>query len=141
MKDSEKFAGFKEEIIKENAEKYGKELNQKFGQTYIDEANLKFKKLSKYQFEEQNKLANKISDLLIKAVQSKDVSSDISQELCKNHQLWIKTYWPTYTEEAHMALVEMYLIDERFTQYYDKIVSGGTLFLRDAMKIYLNIKK
>jgi DNA-binding transcriptional MerR regulator len=140
MSDKEKFEGFKEKIIQENTDKYGKELDEKYGKEYVEEANMKYKKLSKYQIKEQNELSNKINTLLIEAVESNDIKNEVSMELCKSHQLWIQSYWPTYSKEAHMNLVEMYLIDERFKEYYEKIVEGGTLFLRDAMKYYLTKK-
>ena len=39
-----------------------------------------------------------------------------------------------------MALAQMYVDDERFTAYYDKIVPGCAVFLRDAMKVYTDNK-
>ena len=39
-----------------------------------------------------------------------------------------------------MGLVQMYVDDERFTAYYDKIQKGAAVFLRDAMRIYLGIE-
>ena len=108
MDDKEKFEGFKDKIIKDNTEKYGEELIDKYGKKSIDEANMKFKKLSKYQMEEQDNLSKRINELLKQAVESKDISNDLSKELCKNHQAWIKSYWSSYSKEAHMALVEMY---------------------------------
>lgn len=141
MSDKEKFEGFKNQIIKENTDKYGDELNDKYGIEYIKEANQKYKNLSKYQMNEQNELSNKINKLLVKAVKSNDIHSDTSFELCKSHQLWIKSYWPTYTKESHMTLVEMYLTDARFKKYYENIIPGGTLFLRNSMQVYLKEKK
>ncbi len=40
-----------------------------------------------------------------------------------------------------MGLAQMYVDDERFKAYYDKIVPGCAEFLRDAMKIYTGIKE
>ena len=42
----------------------------------------------------------------------------------------------TYSKEAHKNLAEMYAADERFKAYYDKIVDGGAIFLRNAVNIY-----
>jgi hypothetical protein len=41
-----------------------------------------------------------------------------------------------YSPQAHKALGEMYVADERFTAYYDKIAVGATEFLRDALNVY-----
>ena len=139
MSDQEKFNGFKEKIIQENDKLYGEELKDKYGTEVIEDSYEKFRKLSKYEIEQQKKLEHEIKELLIKAVSLNDIYSDISMEMCAKHQKWIKSYWGSYSKEAHMALVEMYLTDERFKQYYDKTVLGGSLFLRNAMKIYLNM--
>ena len=40
-----------------------------------------------------------------------------------------------------MGLVQMYVDDERFTSYYDKIVPGCAVFLRDAMQIFTQLKE
>ena len=44
--------------------------------------------------------------------------------------------WPTYSPQAHAGLAEMYVMDERFTVYYDGRVAGCAVFLRDAIKGY-----
>ncbi|WP_394328176.1 MULTISPECIES: TipAS antibiotic-recognition domain-containing protein [Caldicoprobacter] len=41
---------------------------------------------------------------------------------------------------ARIKMIEMYVDDERFTAYYDKIAPGCAAFLRDAMRIYTGIK-
>lgn len=94
--------------------------------------------MSKYQVEEQRQTSDKIDSLLVEAVKINDPTNKVSKELCQLHEKWIKSYWPSYSKEAHMSLVEMYLIDKRFKEYYEKRITGGTKFLRDAMKIYLN---
>ena len=45
----------------------------------------------------------------------------------------------TFSEEAHKALADGYVADERFNAYYDKIAPGCTRFLRNA--IYSCYKK
>jgi hypothetical protein len=41
---------------------------------------------------------------------------------------------------ARIKIIEMYVDDERFTAYYNKIAPGCAAFLRDAMRIYTGIK-
>lgn len=50
-------------------------------------------------------------------------------------------YWEGYSKEAHANLAQMYVDDERFTAYYDKVQIGATEFLRDAVLIYTGINK
>lgn len=140
MNNEEKFKVFKETLLNNNEEKYGDELKEKYDLLFVEESYTKFKKMSKYQMKEQKQISSKIDKLLIQAVNSNNPSNSVSQELCQLHEKWIKSYWPTYSKEAHMSLVEMYLIDERFILYYDKRIKGGAVFLRDAMKIYLGKK-
>lgn len=141
MNNNKNFKRLKTETIKVNTKKYGLELTEKYGKETIRAANLKFKKSTKDQIRLQDELSTKINTLLIKAVKSADTSSELSTELCRSHQEWIQSYWPNYTKEAHMSLVEMYLVDDRFKKYYEDIICGGTLFLRDAMVIYLKLNK
>ena len=39
-------------------------------------------------------------------------------------------------QEAYAGVTQLYVDDERFTAYYDRIQPGGALFLRDAVRIY-----
>lgn len=41
------------------------------------------------------------------------------------------------SEEAHKALVEMYLADERFTAYYDRKVEGCAKLLEESVKFWI----
>ena len=45
-------------------------------------------------------------------------------------------YYPEYSKEYHMGLADMYVADERFKAYYEKIMPGCAEFLRDAINIY-----
>ena len=137
MSDSDKFEGFKKEIIDKNEQMYGEELAEKYDPQVVKDSYKKFKKMSKYEYEQvkllETRLNSKIKDALLK----KDPKSDIAQEACKLHEEWIKKYWPSYSKKAHLGLVEMYNNDERFKAYYEKIGTGATKFLLDAMRIYL----
>ncbi|MGS0652183.1 TipAS antibiotic-recognition domain-containing protein, partial [Staphylococcus arlettae] len=41
--------------------------------------------------------------------------------------------WPSYSTEAHIGLAELYIQDSSFTAYYERYVTGGAQFLRDAI--------
>ena len=41
-----------------------------------------------------------------------------------------------YSKEKHRGIAEMYVSDERFKAYYNKIENGCADFLRDAINIY-----
>ncbi|MFC0274403.1 MerR family transcriptional regulator [Metabacillus herbersteinensis] len=140
MKDKEKFAGFKEKMINENEEKYGDEIRGKYGNDTIDAANAKLRGMSEEDFSAMNNLEKEVLSLLKQAYATNDPASPLAQEAAEKHKQWLMYSWPSYSKEAHAGLAELYVADERFTSYYDKIVSGGTEFLRDAILIYLGKK-
>lgn len=137
MKNEEKFKGLIEEEILENEENYGTEIRNLYGNDTIDASYQKMRKMSKWEFNEAKRLALEINEKLGQALIIGDPSSDLAMELCELHATWIKMYWSTYTKEAHIKLVEMYTIDERFTAYYDKVGENATTFLFQAMKLYI----
>lgn len=138
MSDQEKFEGLKKQTIEENEEKYGKEIREKYGDEAIDASNAKLMGMSQTQWESTQKLSDEINTKLQEAFQAGYPASELAQEVCDLHRQWLCMYWKegTYSKEAHKALAEGYVADERFTAYYDKLGVGCTKFLRDAIVIY-----
>lgn len=136
MQDKDKFAGFKEKIIDENEQKYGKEIREKYGDEAVESSNVKLMGMSQEDYEAMSKTGVEIFALLEKAFATGDPASDVAQELADKHKEWLMYSWAKYSPEAHAGLAEMYVADERFTEYYDKTIKGGTKFLRDAILIY-----
>lgn len=137
MTNEEKFKNLKEDMIKENETKYGFEIREKYGDTVINQSNEKMRKMSKWQMNEAKRLGEDINVKLAIALKTNNPSSIDATEVCQMHQTWIKLYWPTYSIEAHLGLVDMYTKDERFKAYYEKVGEGATEFLKEAMNIYL----
>ncbi|KAB8127662.1 MerR family transcriptional regulator [Gracilibacillus oryzae] len=140
MSNKDKFDAFKEKLIEENEQKYGEEIREKYGDKTINESNAKLRGMSEEDFEVMNKLEGEIITLLEKSYKTGDPASDLAQELAHKHKEWLMYSWPSYSEEAHAGLVDMFVADERYTAYYDKHVKGGTAFLRDAVLNYLDKK-
>lgn len=136
MTDKEKFIGFKETLIKENEEKYGKEIREKYGDKTVDASNAKLMGLTQEQYAEMQKLAEEIVESLAKAVGKEDPSGEEGQRVAELHRKWLSFTWKDYSKEAHAGLAEMYLADERFTAYYDQYKEGAAQFLRDAIVAY-----
>lgn len=141
MCDKEKFEGFKKKMIEDNEVKYGKEVRQKFGNEGIDIFNQKIKNMSEEQYTLVQKLSVEVNEAIKVAFEQGDPSSESAQKACELHKKWLLNYWEHYSKEAHMGLVQMYVDDERFTAYYDKIVPGCAIFLRDAMIIFTGIEE
>ena len=137
MSNDEKFQNLKDNLIKENEEQYGKEAKELYGEETVELSYEKMRKMSKWEFNEANRIGKEINILLARALTTKDPSSTQSKEVCALHQKWIKMYWNEYSIEAHLGLVKMYTEDERFKAYYENVGEGATAFLYEAMKLYL----
>jgi hypothetical protein len=136
MSDSEKFEGFKQNLIDENEKKYGEEVRAKYGSEVVDRSNAKVKGMTKEQYAEVERLSQEVNDTLKAAFEQGDPSGVLAQKACELHNNWLCYFWDGYSKEAHLNVTQMYVDDPRFTEYYDKIAPGCAVFLRDAVKVY-----
>lgn len=136
MTDKEKFEGFKQKMIDGNEQKYGTEIRGKYGDDTINASNAKLKGMSSEQYAEVERLRLEIDETLKMAFETGDPAGELAQKACELHKKWLCFYYDNYSKEYHKGLGEMYVADERFTAYYDKIAVGCAKFLRDAINIY-----
>jgi len=128
MDNDKTFEVFKEQIIKENLEHYGDELKQKYPQALLDAAANHFKKMRSSDYDD---MAN-IEKQLIAILQG-SISGD-SKQIYELHKSWLSYSMPTLTNEIHRGIVDMYIQDKRFIEYYDnRAGKGATAKLRDAV--------
>ncbi len=138
MSNKEKFECFKEDILKQNEEKYGKEIREKYGDDEVNKSYNIFKNLSKEDFEEAENISKKINETLKEAMKTNNPESDLAIEVVKLHKKWL-SYFGNYTKEAHVGLGQMYVDDYRFKEYYENNSGEGSAkFLRDAIVNYYN---
>ncbi len=132
------FQKLKSDLIDQNENTYGKEVRQRFGDKAIDDSNRKLAGLSKEQWQHQQLLAKQILSELKTLTPLNDPASPRAQALCNLHRQWLQIFWAdgSYSPQAHLALAEGYLADERFVAYYDQAAPSATQFLRDALVIY-----
>lgn len=138
MSDKEKFEGFKESLIAENEEKYGTEIREKYGNEAVERSNAKLRSMTQEEYAEAQRLSEAYQETLKEAFKQGDPASELAQKACDLHRQWLSRYYDGYCKEYHMGLAQMYVDDPRFTEYYDKIAPGCTVFLRDAVMIYCN---
>ncbi|HPZ42836.1 MAG TPA: MerR family transcriptional regulator [Bacillota bacterium] len=136
MTDPEKFEGFKQKMIDENEKKYGKEIRARYGDEQVDRSNKKIRSMTETQFAEVEKLGAEMLETLKVAMATGDPAGELAQKTADMHRRWLCFYWDHYTKEAHAGLARMYVDDERFAAYYDRIQPGAAVFLRDAILIY-----
>lgn len=137
MADNEKFKGFKEKLVDDNEQQYGEEIRSKYGDETVNQSNAKMLNMSEEKYKEFTKLEKEVIDTLAEAFQTGDPSSEAAQKAAALHKQWLSHTWPAYSKEAHMGLAQMYVDDERFAAYYDKTQPGTAVFLRDAIKIFI----
>ena len=137
MSDKEKFEGFKEKLIADNESKYGDEIRAKYGDGAIDASIAKVKGMTEEQYAEAEALSDELGETLKAAFEQGDPKSELAQKACLLHKKWLCHYWDSYSEEAHVGIAQMYVDDERFTAYYDKIAPGCAVFLRDAVLAFV----
>ncbi len=138
MAEKDRFEEMKSNLIAQNENTYGKEVRERFGDKAIDASNRKLAGLSEEQWQHQQLLAGEILAELKVLTPQNDPASPRAQELCDLHRQWLQIFWADgiYSHQAHLALAEGYLSDERFVAYYDQAATGATQFLRDALVIY-----
>lgn len=141
MSDQEKFAGFKEKLIAENEQKYGKEAREKYGEEAVERSNQAFKNMSQADYAKMQELEVEMRKVLAEAMTSGDPAGPLAQKAAALHKEWLTMAWGQYNKEAHAGLTQLYVDDERFTAYYDREQPGTAAFLRDAVQIYTGMKK
>ena len=90
--------------------------------------------LTQEQYQEWTELGREIQERLEAAVQAGlSPESETGKELCTLHRQWLTLTGNRYDPAKHQGIAELYVMDERFTAYYDKHVPGCARFLRDAV--------
>ena len=134
MSDEQKFEAFKQRAVAHNEEAYGAEIRAKYGDKEVDEANAAVMNLTREQYREWTNLGQEIQERLEAAVQAGlSPEDEEGKELCSLHRRWLTITGNRYHPAKHRGIAELYVIDERFTAYYDKQVPGCARFLRDAV--------
>ena len=134
MNDEQKFEAFKKRAVAHNEEVYGAEIRAKYGDQEVDEANAAVMNLTQAQYKEWTDLGREIQEQLEVAAQTGlSPESETGKELCALHRQWLTLTGNRYDPAKHRGIAELYVMDERFTAYYDKRLPGCARFLRDAV--------
>lgn len=137
MADREKFEGFKKQLVADNEARYGREARARYGDAAVDAANQKVLGQSPADLAHSEALSARVNELLKAAVKTGDPAGGAAAALVAAHREWLLCYWAKYDKNAHRALGEMYVADERFKACYEAVVPGGAAFLRDALNAVL----
>ena len=134
MSDAKKFEAFKESIICENENKYGKEVREKYGDEEADAANRKLMNMSEADYKRFKELEEEIKACLKEGAASQiKPDSEYAKRVVSLHKEWLCMTWKQYTAEAHKSVAKMYICDERFKAYYDEETPGCADWLEQAV--------
>lgn len=135
MHDEKKFEAFKAQMVEENEKKYGKESREKYGDEAVDRSRKAMRDMSPEDYQRWTDLDRAILDGLEQAVrEGLSPEGPEGETIVSNHKQWLILSGLKYQPQIHRGLGEMYIQDQRFTDYYDKQVPGCARFLRDAIR-------
>ena len=138
MSDEKKFEAFKRRVVEENEASFGKEAREKYGDKDVDAAAAAVMHLTKEQYQEWTDLDEEIRRRLEEAVQSELVpEGEEGKAIASLHKRWLSFTGGAYSVQRHRGIAELYVMDERFTAYYDRNRSGCAQFLRDAVHCWI----
>jgi len=138
MSDKERFEIFKENMLQKNEDKYGKEVRTKYGDASMEDSKEKIRGMTEVDYERFQNLGEEILLRLKEAViQGVSPESEEGIRIVLLHKEWLGMTWKTYSKQAHEGLAQMYVLDQRFTDYYDREVAGCAEFLRNAVGFWL----
>lgn len=138
MNDEQKFECFKKQAVAENETRYGKEIREKYGDEQVDQANAAMMGMNREQHSTWTELGETIQQKLEEAVRSGcSPESEEGQLIAQLHRQWLTLTGTPYTPAKHRGIAELYVLDERFTAYYDKQLPGCARFLRDAVVCWI----
>lgn len=135
MSNNEKFKGLKEELIQENEKKYKEEVVEKWGNAAYEQSKKHFWNLSPQEFQRFTDLGEEIISSLKQC--KANPNDQLKIQVAKLHREWITLAWGNYNEEAHLNVVDLYINDERFKNYYDQFGQGLAQLLHDSVFEYL----
>ena len=114
-----------------NEMSYGKEARERYGDAAVDAANERLLGMSEAEWSAKETLEQAIIEQLKAAVAAGNAMGPEAAKLAQMHAQWIRMQWGegAYSPDAHVALAQSYLEDERFVNYYDsRAGEGATAF-------------
>lgn len=133
MTDQEKFHRFKKERVAKNEEQFGQEVRQKYGETVIEQSNQKLMGMSESVFQSMQETEKELFAKL-EVLSKVDIDTALGKEIYLLHKKWLNYSWNSYSVEAHKGVADLYIADQRFTEYYEEQAGvGKTKLLREVI--------
>ncbi len=138
MEKNQNFEEFKKQLLEENEKNYGDEIREEYGEDVYEASADILAGLTEEKWKRSEELRIKAEDMLQRLAPLGNPTGEEAMEMARLHGEWASIFWEDgkYSPEAHLAIAEMYVSDERFSAYYDAIAEGGAQFLYKAVKNY-----
>ncbi|TCP52190.1 DNA-binding transcriptional MerR regulator [Tumebacillus sp. BK434] len=137
MSEKEMFGGFDMKQIQDHKNKYSKEARERYGDEIVEKAE---KKADSYSQDDWAKI-NARQEANMKQIldnMHNGPADPLVQEAIADSRQAITDYYYDCTPEIFRGLGDLYVLDERFTEFYEKIKPGLAEFMRDAMHHYVD---
>lgn len=137
MTDKEKFSALKQQIVAENESKYGAESRKTYGDEAVDAGNRAILAMDGGKMAAWQALDEELRQALEQAVRTGETpAGEEGQRIAALHAKWLTHTLRPYDAARHAGIARLYVMDERFTAYYDRAVPGCAQFLCDAVAVY-----
>lgn len=137
MTDKEKFSALKQQIVAENESKYGAESRKTYGDEAVDAGNRAILAMDGGEMAAWQALDEELRLALEQAVLAgADPAGEEGRHIAALHARWLTHTLRPYDPARHAGIAQLYVLDERFTAYYDRAVPGCARFLCDAVAAY-----
>ncbi len=134
MIDEKKFEAFKQNTVEQYEQRFGQEARTLYGDEAVDATRSNMLKLTSEQYQEWMELDNEILEKLEQAVRAKlSPTGEEGKEIMQLHRRWLTIGDNKYDAQKHKGIAELYVADQRFTEYYDRNLCGCAQFLHDAI--------
>src|SRR5699024_6827320 len=101
MTKERKYEAFHREVLNENEEKQGEQVEERFGHENIDQAEDKYGDMAQDEIESKKEIENDLFKQLDEIVDN-GATVERQQKATELHKELLTYSWPTYTEERHL---------------------------------------
>lgn len=125
------FEGFGKKAVEENERKYGEEIRRRYGNEAVDKSNAIVAGLNRGEYEALEKEGEQIYKALSGLMHLSPDAPKV-QEAITRFAAHIRRFGE-YPDKALVGLGDMYVEDERFRAFYEKIAPGLAEFIRGVL--------
>lgn len=130
LTDEELHEGF----TKEQAERYGREAAERYDPAVVAESSQRIRKLSKAQWQALKEQGNAVTQAIAEAMGTGPQDPRV-QALVAQHFAWIGNFY-TVTPQIYRGLAQLYVENDEFRAFYERVAPGLADLLSEAMVHY-----